>query len=95
MLLELELAIEKEPQVPPHGLGAQGSGARVGGIPKVDGRPHKGPGTGEVKDLRLVMFKDKPKRFERTEQPSVCFLEQGEVVLHPARLGDDRAVIDI
>jgi hypothetical protein len=43
----------------------------------------------EMKDLRLVMFKDKPKRFKRTEQPSVRLLKQGEVVLHPARLGND------
>jgi hypothetical protein len=67
MLPELELAIEKEPQVSPDRLGTQRGGARVGGITKVDGRAHEGPGTGEVKDLRLVVFKDKPKGLERTE----------------------------
>jgi hypothetical protein len=56
MLLELELAIEEEPQVPPNGLGTQGSGARIWGIPKVNGRTHEGPGMGEVENLRLVFF---------------------------------------
>jgi hypothetical protein len=95
VLLELELTVEEEPQVLPDGLGAQGSGAHVRGIPKIDGRPHEGPSTGEVEDFRLVMFKDKPQGFERTEQPTVRFLKQGEIVFHPARLGDDGAIIDI
>jgi hypothetical protein len=38
MLLELELTVEKEAQVPPYGLGTQWGGTRIWGVAKVDGR---------------------------------------------------------
>jgi hypothetical protein len=48
-----------------------------------------------VKHLRLVMFKDKSKRLECAEQPFIRLLKQGKVILHPAGLSDDSAIINV
>jgi hypothetical protein len=77
------------------GLGSQGGFPCEGGITQINGRALEGPGTGKVESLRLVMFEDKAKGGEGTEQPAVHFLERGEVILNPGRLSDDGTIIDI
>jgi hypothetical protein len=60
VLFEKQLPVEEKAQIAPNGLGAEGGSPSVWGVSKVDGEGTKAPAPGEVEDLGLVVFKDKP-----------------------------------
>jgi hypothetical protein len=57
MLLEQELAVKEETKVPPDGLGSKRGSSSEGSKPQINRERRSRPGTREVEDLGLVVFK--------------------------------------
>ena len=67
MLLEIELPIKKETQVPPIGLGLKGGIASERGKAQIDGGVVIVALPREMKNLRLRVLQGKPKGLEEAE----------------------------
>ena len=81
MLLESELAVEMETQVPPVGLWAQRRSPCVGCKAQIDGRISLRPRSVEMEDLGLVVFKDEAEICEQFEQDTIRALQRPTVIL--------------
>ncbi len=79
MLMELELSIKIEAQVPPIELGRQGRIASEGRIPQVDAWERLVTGAREMKKLRLRMFESETGPGKKVEDDAVRRLEHGHV----------------
>ncbi len=79
MLMELELSVKVEAQVPPIELGRQRRSASEGRVPQVDAWERLIAGAREMKELRLRMFENEAGPGEKVEDDAVRRFEHGHV----------------
>ncbi len=79
MLMELELSVKVEAQVPPIELGCQGRSASEGRVPQVDAWKRLVAGSREMKKLCLRMFESEAGPGEEVEDGAVRRFEHGHV----------------
>ena len=95
MLVESELPIKVETQVPPIGLGLQRCITCVRGVPEIQAREHLVTSSREVKKLRLVMFESETGPCEKVEENAVLGFQHGHVDAKVAGLGNNRPVVHV
>ncbi len=79
MLVELELPVKVEAQVPPIELGRQGCSTSVGRVPQVNVWKRLNAGAREMKKLRFRMFESEAGPGEEVEDDAVRRFEHGHV----------------
>ena len=95
MLMERELAVEVETQVPPKRLGLERSIACVGCVPKVNRRVRRVMRPVEVKNLRLVVLQNESERNKEFEDDFVRLRESRTVGIDVLALSEQSAVVDV
>jgi len=95
MLFKKKLAVEEETQVPPEGLGNEGSIARKGRIAEIYRRVRVSINSGKMEDLRFVVFYLQPNAGGELEYDSISAFQQRAIGIPRGRLDNNSPVVDI